>query len=185
MVGFTTVTIISHTFRSLGKQTWGVSYRGNCLSSQEKSAALTLSILEFLFLTWNDGFIKKLYALPEFHQPELVIQKKKNSLHFLLSIADIMEVNICQADDRVDGTEGNKNTNTQISGRARLIFGVGVSRDHCSHGGGTTPISLDAVHVASADSTYHLLMQGRLPCRKHLQTFVINLFMSLCYIITL
>lgn len=33
MVGFTTVTIISRTFRSLGKQTWGVSYRGNCLSS--------------------------------------------------------------------------------------------------------------------------------------------------------
>lgn len=63
-----------------------------------------------------------------------------------------MEVNVCQADDRVDGTEGNKNTNTQISGRARLIFGVGVSRDHCSHWGGTIPISIDSVHVASAVS---------------------------------
>lgn len=74
-----------------------------------------------------------------------------------------MEVNVCQADDRVDGTEGNKNTNTQISGRARLIFGVWVSRDHFSHGGGTIPISIDSVHLASAVSK---LLQ--LVCWQHL-----------------
>lgn len=103
MVGFTTVTILSLTFRSLGKQTWGVSYRGNCLSSFFVSGEISSSDFKHfgvsLFLTWNDGFIKKICALPEFHQPELLIQKK-NSLHFLLSIADIMEVNVCQADDR-------------------------------------------------------------------------------------